>query len=306
METLVCDLCGANDTTLLYDWHEWEQALPAGIKSVRCRSCGLIYLNPRPDRAEMGSYYPAEYGAYRKAVEDERLRIMRWVRRRKLDHLRRVIERYSGLRKGRVLDVGCATGLFLHEMALAGWQATGVEPSPFAARYARERFGLDVHEGLLEGVDLPSGFFDVVTYWDVLEHTFAPRAELTRINRLLRRGGLLAVNVPNWRSPDRWIFGPYWIGFDPPRHLYVFTRATLTRLLEETGFRPAAWACVMPTYFAFTASVARWSAATGWRVARVVKRLLSLPGARLLFEPGFTLMNRLRAGGVITVFAIKQ
>jgi len=306
MRTTHCDLCKADDAETLYADDAWRQPVPDGLTLVRCRRCGLMYLNPRPGPDEIAAYYPADYAPFRPAIEEERLELLRWMRRRKLIQRRRLVERYSGRDLGRILDVGCATGLFLHEMATAGWQATGVELAAHAAEYASTRFGLNVFQGMLEQASFEAETFDVVTFWDVLEHTFSPAQTLAQAARLLAPGGLIAINIPNWDSIDRRLFGPYWIGFDPPRHLYVFTQETLTVLLLKAGLRPLAWVCFMPAYFAFIASVARWLMASAPRYAGSARRLLNFPGVRLLFEPVFALLNRSKRSGVITVFATKE
>ena len=306
MQTNRCDLCKADDAETLYTGDAWRQPVPDGLKLVRCRRCGLMYLNPRPAPDEIAAYYPTDYAPFRPAIEEERLGLMRWMRRRKLIQRRKLVERYSGRTSGRILDVGCATGLFLHEMATAGWQATGVELAAHAAEYASTRFGLNVFQGMLGQAPFEGETFDVVTFWDVLEHTFSPSQELAHAARLLAPRGLIAINVPNWDSIDRRLFGPHWIGFDPPRHLYVFNRETLTALLQKSGLRPLAWVCFMPTYFAFIASMDRWLIARAPHYAGLARRLLNLPGARLPFEPAFALFNRLKRSGVIAVFATKE
>lgn len=306
MQRTRCDLCEADDALTLYAGASWRQPVPEEVALVRCRACGLMYLNPRPSPDEIDAYYPAEYGPFRPAIEDERYAPMRWMRRRKLVQRRHLVERYSGRTTGRILDVGCATGIFLHEMASAGWQAVGVEPVTHAAEYAQARFGLEIFSGTLAQAPYESGSFDVVTFWDVLEHTFSPAQELAHAARLLAPGGLVAINVPNWHSVDRQLFGPHWIGFDPPRHLYVFTERTLTTMLRQAGFRPLAWICFMPAYFAFVVSVDRWLTAEAPRRVGPVRRLLNLPGARLPFEPVFAVLNILKRSGVISVFARRE
>jgi len=306
METTRCDLCSADDTEIMFAGDAWRQPVPEGLALVRCRRCGLMYLCPRPDPGEIALYYPTDYAPFRPAIEEERLGLMRWMRRRKLIQRRKMVERYSERTSGRILDVGCATGLFLHEMATAGWQTAGVELAAPAAEYASTRFGLNVFRGMLGQGPFEAETFDVVTFWDVLEHTFSPSQDLAHAARLLAPGGLIAINVPNWDSIDRRLFGPHWIGFDPPRHLYVFSRETLTTLLQESGLHPLAWACFMPSYFAFIASLDRWLTADAPHYAGPARRLLNLPGARLPLEPGFALFNRLKRGGTIAVFATKK
>jgi SAM-dependent methyltransferase len=306
MEKPRCDLCGAGDCEILYVGAGWQQPVPPDVALVRCQRCGLMYLSPRPDPEEIGNYYPSDYVPFRPAIEDEPWALMRWMRRRKLVQRRKLIERYSGLASGHILDVGCATGLFLNEMARAGWHTAGVEPTASAAEYAQTRLGLDVFRGTLEQARYTPESFDVVTFWDVLEHTFSPNATLAHSVRLLKPGGLVAINVPNWHSLDRRVFGAHWIGLDPPRHLYVFTRATLTALLERNGFCVLDWVCFMPSYFAFIVSLERALQERSPSWARSVSRALNVPGVRLVFEPWFMLSNWLRIGGVISVFARKQ
>ena len=306
MEQPSCDLCGGQDADILYAGMGWKQAMPDGIALVRCRQCGLMYLSPRPGPDEIGAYYPPDYAPFRPAVEDEKWGLMRWMRQRKLVQRRQWVERFSRRQSGDILDVGCATGLFLNEMARAGWRTQGVEPAASAAEYARRRLGLDVFQGTLGQVTWPPESFDVITFWDVLEHTFSPISELRRAASLLKPGGLAAINVPNWHCLDRRLFGPYWIGLDPPRHLYVFTRSTLTALLERAGLSVLGWVCFMPSYFPFIISLERWLQAASPHWARRVGRALNLPGARFVFEPWFTAANWLRRGGVISVFASKE
>ncbi len=265
-----------------------------------------MYLNPRPAPGEMGAYYPSDYAAYRVAIEDERFALMRLMRRRKLSQRRALIEHYSRRKTGRLLDVGCATGLFLHEMAQAGWQVRGVEPSASAASYAASRFGLEIFQGLLASAPFDEGSFDCITYWDVLEHTYSPRAELALAAQLLRPGGLFVANVPNWHSMSRFLFGRYWSGFDAPRHLYVFKRTALARLLAAAGFAILDWRCFMPSYWGFTTSVDRWLTASAPHLAPPVERFFGIPGMRLPFEPWFSLVNLWGMGDNLTVFARKR
>ena len=304
-ETTACDLCGAENTRTLYTNADWNLPGLDAFALVQCEQCGLIYLNPRPAPQAIGAFYPQDYAPFRPAIEDERWALMRWMRRRKMQRRRALVEHYSGASRGRVLDVGCATGIFLHEMAQAGWEAVGVELTPEAAEYARRRFGLEVFTGQLEEAPLAEGTFDAVTFWDVLEHTYSPRRTLKRSAALLKPGGIVVINIPNWESFERRIFGAQWIGLDPPRHLYVFPRHTLTALLEDAGFKVLGWETAMPPYFAFAISLEQWLAVRSPTLGSIAGRILRLPGVRLLFEPYFAITNRLQRSGIISVFARK-
>ena len=173
-EEVACDLCQSRASTVLYVLTDTLHHLPGEFTLRRCQQCGLMYLSPRPTADTLSDYYPPDYQPYRPPIEDERLRLMRYMRRRKLIKRRQLIEKYSGQKSGRVLDVGCATGLFLHEMQLAGWAAMGVEPVQSAAEFARQRFGLEVFQGWFGEAPFAAQSFDAITFWDVLEHTFSP------------------------------------------------------------------------------------------------------------------------------------
>ncbi len=305
-ETVVCDSCGATASTMLYTLHDTFHDLPGEFVLRRCTGCDLIYLSPRPAPSSMLHYYPQQYTNYRPAIEDEPFFLMRWMRRSKLTCRRKVVERYSDLRRERILDIGCSTGLFLHEMARAGWQVAGVEPVAVAADYARQQFGLEVFEGSIQDAPYPPASFDVLTFWDVLEHTFSPTVALRRAASLLRPGGYVFASVPNWGSFNRRIFGRYWQGLDTPRHLYVFTQETLTTILQQAGFTVIDWLCFMPGYFSTVMSVTRWLKARYPRAADLLVKVAFFPGVRFPFEPWFVLNNWLNKAPIITVVAQKD
>jgi SAM-dependent methyltransferase len=303
VEDVVCDLCGEAETTPVCALSDTLHQLSGEFTLQRCTHCGLMYLRPRPTPDSIGTYYPADYTPYRPPIDDERFTLMRTMRRRKLIKRRELIEKYGGVTRGSMLDVGCATGLFLHEMQLAGWRAVGVEPIQSAAELARQHFGLEVFQGELGAAPFAPQSFDVVTFWDVLEHTFSPSAELAHAARLLKPGGLIAINIPNWDSFDREFFGADWQGFDPPRHLYVFSQETLTQLLARAGFRVVTWVGFISGYFAWSLSVQRWLTARRTTWVRPVMSVLKFPGVRLLCEPWFAWQNHRLKGPVIAVFA---
>ncbi|MCP4535529.1 MAG: class I SAM-dependent methyltransferase [Chloroflexi bacterium] len=307
METTFCSLCEADDAERLLTLRDYGFDGPGEFPLVRCRQCGLMYLNPRPGPAQMDHYYPADYLPYKSAIEDERWALMRWVRRYNIRQRRRAVERFSRHVPRRVLDVGCSTGIFLAEMRDAGWETYGVDISPIAIAYARERFGLDAFEGLLADADLPAGQFTAVTLWDVLEHTFDPLETLQTIHRLLKADGIVVIAVPHYESWDRQLFGRYWIGYDAPRHLHVFSRDILRDMLDRAGFDVVHAQCAFGGYYTFTASLRLW---INQRVRHQTARklwlcLLSIPGMRLPFMPITAIADRLGRGSKLTIVARK-
>ena len=140
---------------------------------------------------------------------------------------------------GTLLDVGCGSGAFLAQMAALGWRTQGIDPDPAAVASAREA-GLHVRQATLADLDTGqhAGSFDAITLSHVIEHLHDPGGDLRRIERLLRSGGLLWIATPNLEALGLRRFGAAWLGLDPPRHLVLFTRASLEQLVRHAGLEP--------------------------------------------------------------------
>src|SRR5262249_25880589 len=95
-------------------------------------------------------------------------------------------------RGGRLLDIGCGTRLFCQGARAYGWDPVGIDAAEQALAFARSRWGLDVRAGDFEHLAVEPEAFDLVTMWDVIEHSRDPRALVEAAARSLRPGGLLA------------------------------------------------------------------------------------------------------------------
>ena len=235
MESTPCPMCGANAGRLLFEGHDLLHHGEGTFTLNTCRTCGHIYQNPRPSIEQIGCYYPQNYMPFLKAIEDEPNWWKRLDRRYGRSRRCQAVHKAAG-EVGRLLDVGCATGIFLDGMRTLGWQVAGVEPTASAVEYARTRFALDVFEGRLEEAPFADHSFDVITLWDVLEHVHEPKQVLAKIHQLLRPGGLLVMSLPNPDSIEARLLGPYWAGWDLPRHLNLFRPRQLRQHLPQMGF----------------------------------------------------------------------
>jgi SAM-dependent methyltransferase len=304
METVACNLCGADETEVLFEGHDRWHGRPGQFPMNRCRSCGLIYLSPRPNRAEIGRYYPDNYAPYSLAIDDELSLWHRWNRRYSLaKRLRAVLPRVG--QTGRVLDVGCATGNFLNAFRRRGWEVYGVELNAQAAAYAHERLSLPVFAGDLVDAHFPDGWFDLVILWDVLEHMHDPKGVLREAARVTRSEGRLVLSLPDPDSIEARVFGPYWAGWDIPRHLYVFTRGVLDYLLSETGWQMSEVLNLTGRHWLLMLSLRFWleeRLLPGALRQALLRMAGSLP-VHFLMLPYYTTVERLGLGSVMTVFA---
>jgi 2-polyprenyl-3-methyl-5-hydroxy-6-metoxy-1,4-benzoquinol methylase len=213
-EYVTCNLCGADDTRLLYTARDYRFRIDDRLWNlVQCRRCSLGYLNPRPTVSESAKYYPDAYFGHRG----------RMTRRYELEAT------YVSGPPGDLLDIGAAGGDFMAVMRGRGWHVSGIEPST-----SENPHGLDIRrQRFPEECELDPQSFDVVTAWAVFEHLHDPATAFRRAADLVRAGGHLIVQVPNLRS----INARYARLEDIPRHLYFFSPSTLEQYATLAGLR---------------------------------------------------------------------
>jgi len=199
---------------------------------LRCPACGFV--TARLDaQLDARSVYDSDYftgGEYLDYQLDEA-----FFKKTFRPRLQQLLRRQPG---GHLLEIGAAYGFFL-DLAKAHFRVLGYEVNQAAARYAQETFGLDVRTddflaSTANGLGDP---IDVTVMWDVIEHLERPDLYLARIAKLSRPGASLYVTTGDIGSLVARVRGPKWRMIHPPTHVHYFSRATLSRLLENHGFR---------------------------------------------------------------------
>ena len=210
-----------------------------------CRACGGGFASPRPHPAELGTVYDAKYA---ETYASGAMNTIDFSMRRFHD-LESSLRRYfpavlEGQRK-RVLDVGCASGGLMSEFARRGWRAEGAEVSQELAAAARSK-GLTVHVGDFLRLDLEEGVHDLITMFHVIEHLDDPGKVVQKCHALLRAGGVLVMETPNWRGIGALLRGSRWSHLIPPEHLNYFGPAALSSLVLRAGFSTARAVTITP------------------------------------------------------------
>jgi 2-polyprenyl-3-methyl-5-hydroxy-6-metoxy-1,4-benzoquinol methylase len=202
-----------------------------------------LFLHPVPEPEEAAQVYEQDYfkGAEHGHGYVDYDTDKEAMRETFGDHVRKFEKILS--KKGKLLDVGAATGFFMKIANEKDWQTHGVELSPYAAEVARKK-GLKVETGTLRKLTLPKESFDVVTMWDVVEHMPDPVGDIRIAHSMLRPGGLLAINTPDSGSLYSKIMGSRWHLFVPPEHIWYFNRKSLRRLLQNQGFEVLEARCI--------------------------------------------------------------
>jgi SAM-dependent methyltransferase len=226
-QRLACALCGSTDAQPVLEKRITGPGAALPFCLWRCAACGLVRTEPQLTLQELEPYYAEEYWG---GATDPN-----WIRR---DQRYRTgfLRRFRS--EGSVLDVGCGLGFFLRALDPKRWDRYGIEPMPVPYREAARWLGTDrILNTELIAAGLPSTKFDVITFWDSLEHLPNPRAIMQEAGRLLRPGGIILIGLPNFGSYQARHFGEDWFALSLPRHLCHYTRETLTRLLDHCGFR---------------------------------------------------------------------
>ena len=302
MQATNCVLCESSDSIVLFDGYDRLYGGPGSFPMQRCLSCGALYISPRPEPEELARYYPDDYAPH--AMGGQPSSWQRWNAGYAASKLvRAVLARVPG--PGHALDVGCATGEFLIALQRRGWQVQGVEISERAAAHAQAKVQGTIFVGDFMDAAYPDNAFDLVTYWDVLEHLPDPRVALAEAARITRPSGYLALSIPNLDSLEARIFGTDWAGWDIPRHMWLAPRSVLVRVLEETGWIVEEVTCLRGRQHMLALSVRIWLA-DGHLPARLrttaLKVVRSLP-AKLLLWPYFAVVEKLARGSILALFA---
>jgi SAM-dependent methyltransferase len=224
-EHVPCNHCGRDDAA--------PAAIQNGHRVVRCRGCGLVYVNPRPPAESLPGLY-ADYHVRDGGDEASWNRLMAGCFREAASLLERDRAAGGAVAGGRLLDVGCGYGGFVRLMRDRGWDAAGIDPSP-ATVAAAAAAGTPVRLGTLDEAE---GSWDAITLFYVLEHLPDPSAALRRLFGLLAPGGTLLLRVPHTAPIVRMLrpFGLDGTLFDPPYHLFDFPPAVLGDMLRKAGF----------------------------------------------------------------------
>ena len=244
-ERVPCNLCGCKQAILrTRDMKSLD--LPKGLAIVECTGCGLTFMSPRPTQEEYAHFYATteiySVEAYSMRAES---RIEFYERR-----LAR-IEMELG-RKGTLLEIGCGAGHFLKLAQDSGWNVFGTELSKPFHEHATKTFGLhDVRRAFsLADCDFPAESFDVIYSAHVFEHLLDPMGTLLEVRRLIKRDGILVIEVPyQFRSLRDRLRGylvaltggvgegkVYTKLISSTHHVYFFSPRTLTAMVRRAGF----------------------------------------------------------------------
>ena len=200
---------------------------------------------PQPVAEKLSDYYKSEdYISHTDAKRNLLERVYHVVRKVSLRRKLKLINSFNAKAKN-LLDIGCGTGDFLETALRNDWTITGIEPDERARQIANSKTGNAVF-GIEHLKHLEAHRFDVITLWHVLEHLPNLEEHIKLLNYLLKPDGTLVIAVPNFKSYDAKYYKSFWAAYDVPRHLWHFSKTSISRLFIKEGLELKS---VLPLHF---------------------------------------------------------
>lgn len=227
-----CRICGSGESRLA--------ASVGGFNYVRCSGCGVERMAEYPAASDVRDFYSQGYmtkkfndlGHHIHFTEEYRATYFA-EKDLTFSDLRMDLKKYTGK---SLLDVGCANGQFLEYTGKFGIKGLGVDISEEMVGEARKN-GLNCEVTDLFELD---GAYDLVTFWDVVEHVMDPGAVLEKTRTLLKPGGEVVIQTPCTGMVSE-LFGEKWLYYLPVQHIHLFSQESLFALLSRTGFSVTSW-----------------------------------------------------------------
>jgi 2-polyprenyl-3-methyl-5-hydroxy-6-metoxy-1,4-benzoquinol methylase len=223
-QTIPCPLCGASARSPFLAC--------GGFSFVRCAACAAVYQDPCPVFEDLRGRYGEGYFEYEHENESNFFHLME-LGLKDIDFEARA----AALPRPRTfLDIGCATGMLIESMKRKGWTVQGVDICRESAEYGRRTRGVDIFPGTLPEARFPDNSFSVVHFSHLIEHVPDPRGLLAEVLRILTPGGFAVITTPNVDGLQARLFRAGWRSAIAD-HVVLFSRRTLGKLLDESGFR---------------------------------------------------------------------
>ena len=244
-------------TTSRKCWCYSTDLLDFGPEYGECRSCGTLVsfrglsseqLLVQNDETDFyGKKYWMEHQSQDLGFPDIYSRARTDLTERNLHWLKTLLK--YRVPPARVLELGCAHGGFVALMCQAGYEASGVEMSPWVVEFGKKTFGTPIFTGPVESLELPPCSFDAIVLMDVLEHLPDPLSTMSHCLKLLKSDGLLLIQAPQFKEDMDYTKlmatdAAFLKQLKSDEHLYLFSKRSVTELFrrlhaEYIQFEPA-------------------------------------------------------------------
>jgi len=229
-----CPMCGSGKIRNIFEKNKFERDWELN----QCQLCKQHFTHPTPTLSEISSFYANNYHNDLRTEEGAE-NIFNTKYLRYIDTIKK------HLKSGRIIDVGCSTGLLVHLLNQNGFKAEGIELNKTSAEWGKQNYDVTIHSNPLEQCEYEHEALDAILFTDVLEHTQHPCNYLKMAGQYLTSKGIALVTFPDINSIEsrykyfcsklfrrKWIWGNCYI----PLHIWEFTPATAQACFNKAGF----------------------------------------------------------------------
>ncbi|MBI2996306.1 MAG: class I SAM-dependent methyltransferase [Candidatus Melainabacteria bacterium] len=242
MENTKCALCDSDNSVTIAEGEDYEYKSVLGtFKFQECKSCGHLYLNPRPTLSSASVLYPSTYYTVSNNTKNS------W-KNHLVSNVARIvmlnrIKRFVGLvpKNGCILEIGFGDGIVLGLIKQLRQDITviGVDLAISKSTYSYlSNLGIQLRECAFESADLSSVSVDLIIMTQLIEHLWDLKSCINKISCVLKPNGYIVIATPNAQGYDRKLSKKgAWGGYYWPRHMNIFTPESLTKLFEQYNLR---------------------------------------------------------------------
>ncbi|MBM9501955.1 class I SAM-dependent methyltransferase [Leptospira sp. 201903071] len=258
-ESKICPGCLSSDIQFNYFVSSDGFLSVSGFNHSRCNKCHSVFLNPRPTKESLVSFYKSTEMEETVEAEIARNSAERILNEDKKSYFiqNRILPLQKFLKpNAKIFDIGCGVGAFVRAMKNEGYSAQGCDLSNVSLSVGKSLLGLvdsDIFYGDYDSI--PEANYDLITLWTVVEHLLNPEETLSFIKSRLRSGYLL-LEFPTADSLMMELYGKDYFWVMPPYHINLFTLAGLKNLLSRVGFE-ILYVHGMPSNWNFFESIAK-------------------------------------------------
>jgi len=206
-----CMLCGNDNYKLVYNAQDEEHGIAGTFTYVRCKKCGLVYMNPQITNEELAQYYPTNYLPH-KIVKNSPENKGEKSDSKLVTAIKKFFFQHTNISKipsfiidnlnaeSKVLDIGCGNGTFMNDIRnKTQCHIDGIDFSETAVKSAKESYALNIIKGTVENVPFSPQSFDLITAWWFLVHVNNPNEVLQSVAKFLKDDGDCIVGGPKFQ-----------------------------------------------------------------------------------------------------------
>lgn len=223
-----CKVCSSKNVNYQFN-------LSAELAIYACTDCDVQFLDPQLSDKQITELYSEKYyqswgiSGDSENISSKLMKIATFVLR--LKQIQKQVP------KGKVLDIGCATGFFLEAAQKMQYEPYGIELSEYSSKLAKQKFGESyIFNGKLEDCKFPVEFFEVITMFDLIEHVRMPAETLKQASKLLKQDGIIVITTPNIHSLSNKLMGKKWTHYKK-EHFFYFTLSSLNFIAKQAKLK---------------------------------------------------------------------